>query len=236
MSENPTTIPADLFGDTPILCRGAPASWRGPLYHPVLVTEIRTFAGERTAYVLDGEKPQRVQWSELDLDLTQEIGQQRLCVVVSSGKRCTTCGGTGTIGTGWLRKPAPAWHLLPKALGGTLPDEYAAHTPALLSCHAARVAAGQPGLVVLFPYRVLPEGITRYRDDGGPLLSVCKEGTAEVGRGWWFKLAYADYGATAAGPENGEAGKLLADAAALAAGYALIDGETLRLPEVPDAR
>ena len=136
-----------------------------------------------------------------------------------SGFGCA-CHGNGA----WIRKPAPAWHLLPVALGGTLPNEYAEHSPALLACHAQRVAAGFPGLlgmlssVELYDHPPVRPRWDRRGNTG--LLTWC---VRDLG---WVVDGAGD------GPEIGEAGKSCADAAAIAAGYALLDADGLRLPPV----
>ena len=109
------------------------------------------------------------------LDLTRPEAAQRACVVLAAGMKCPTCGGSGVVtplggtlygpglghgqegclwcggssgnrGTGWRRKPVPAWHLLPKTLGGTLLTVHGHHSPALIAWHAASVARGGEGV------------------------------------------------------------------------------------------
>ncbi len=73
---NASTLPGDLVSPLagPLLHRGCHAVWAGLLWHPVLVTEVRTFAGEQTVYVLDGGAPQRTTFSEVEVDLSGGTG------------------------------------------------------------------------------------------------------------------------------------------------------------------
>lgn len=145
-----------------------------------------------------------------------------------------------------LRPPAPAWHLLPVKYGGQLPDSLAQHSAALLACHARRVAAGKGGIVdILHPWRE-----SRYRhppakeialhafrsvlgsEGGAAGCTVLNESSiAENGWSWAGPAQVVIESRWVRGPETGEAGKACADAAAIAAGYVLIDGDTLRVPE-----
>lgn len=133
------------------------------------------------------------------------------------------------VGLDGVRPPAPAWHLLPPGESATpLPPEWAPHAPALLACHVARVVAGLPGI-----RRVLPP----WERDGGASHRMATdtawacEVTAD---GWACSYGWSH------GPETGPAGMAAADAAALAAGCALMnaDGPVLPWPNLggPDAR
>lgn len=196
----------------------------------------------------DGPSVSAAPASALRLPLSYPEVQHRICVVLAAGERCDgECCGNGEIeggrgepprvdcpscaGTGWLRKPAPAWHLLPVALGGTLPNENAWAVPALLDAHARRVLAGKgPMCAVVRPWGQ-PGSHAVYMDRP----TVAGEGAVQYApysvpnrhwHGWSSGFAR--------GPETGEVGKAAADAAALAAGFALLDGDVLRV-EVPDA-
>lgn len=230
-----TTIPADLL---PGLLDG----WCGPVevYEP-------TWA--------DREQPSewRVKFApsqigligrmDMRLDLTRPEAAWRLCVVLAAGARCRSCDGMGAVACGpggsevpclcddgYLRKPAPAWHLLPVKYGGQLPDSLAQHSAALLGCHARRVAAGKETLGLLGNWRPadsMPERQFRPRwtPDGNNdnAYTICEP------RGWRYGFCKE-----CGGPETGDAGMALADEAALKAGWALVDVDLngpLRVPE-----
>ena len=144
------------------------------------------------------------------LPLTRPEARNRLCVVLAA-------------------RGSPAWHLLPVALGGQLPAEYAHHSAALLACFATRVAAGMGGIVDVLPsWRWISKYGRHWRR--GDTLDVRERDVLSEGwhAGWRCRRERC-----AAGPETGEAGKFAADAAALAAGFALLDeGGVLRLPPI----
>lgn len=112
----------------------------------------------------------------LRLNLERPEVRHRLCVILAAGIPCPGCqsheepgyldvgGGStelraGAAGAclqcnlnhdgktpGWLRVPAPAWHLLPEKEGGTLTPHYYDYAPELLVRHAQRVSAGLGGI------------------------------------------------------------------------------------------
>ena len=141
---NPTHIPADLFGaallegwtgpvDLSGLERGRPEEWIESASGP---------GGMANGYTQ----------SRLRLNLTRPEAAWRLCVVLAAGEReCLRrpVFGQRDADSPWVRQPAPAWHLLPRALGGALDDALARHSPAMLAYHATDVARGGPGLSML---------------------------------------------------------------------------------------
>lgn len=133
------------------------------------------------------------------------------------------------VGLDGVRPPAPAWHILPSGETATpLPPEWAPHAPALLACHVARVAAGLPGV-----RRALPP----WEQDGGAsyrMATYTKWACEVTADGWACSSGWSH------GPETGPAGMAAADAAALAAGFALMNagGPVLPWPDLggSDAR
>lgn len=237
-----TTIPADLFPDLLLVALGV--AWVGPV-------EIRD-----TPEPVEGREPIWLpgvnlapDWprQRLRLPLSRPECRAQLLRILATGLRCAACEGrvaklaagewvrvptvapcANCNGTGWLRKPASAYHLAPPEEGGALPAEHAAHAPALLAAHAMSVARGGPGIVGVLGRWQGHERLTRRAlcgDDAD--VFVCDRGW-EVRDGNDHLLAH--------GPETGPAGRALADAAARAHGYALLDGDTLTLPDAgPEA-
>lgn len=170
--------------------------------------------------------------------------RSQIARVMAAGERCSTCvGGEVDVGndvpskcgrcngTGYTRKPDPIWHLLPATESPTgLPPELAASSPGLIACSVARVAVGL-GVVrgVLLPWHERRTGAYRSTVDGpdpdspweARVLRTPLQGGRAVS---WQAVA-------GSGPEPGDAGKALADAAALAAGFALVNAAgTVVLP------
>ena len=207
MSDHPETIPATLL---PGLLDG----WCGPVD-----VHWRSWGRDRWAssacfggLVLTDTSGVLCSSSLADirLPLTRPEARNRLCVVLAA-------------------RGSPAWHLLPVAEGGSLPAEYAHHSAALLACFATRVAAGMGGIVDVLPsWRWISKYGRHWRR--GDTLDVRERDVLSEGwrAGWRCRRERC-----AAGPETGEAGKFAADAAALVAGYALLDDDVLRLPPSP---
>lgn len=246
-----TTLPADLFGPDALL-RG----WCGPVevdcanhgevppqrgWWPSALYGV-TATGARCADPADGA-PRTFALRYVRLDLTREEAQHRVAVVLAKGERCLYCDGSGLhpladakgqtcarcSGTGYLRRPAPAWHLLPRRLGGQLPDDLAAHAAVLLARHAEIVAAGGEGIKnILGAWQKDASGVwwrLSVLGLGGGYFCDAEEhrhNPALSGWGIYNRLLY--------GHETGEAGKAAADGVALADGYALLDGDGIRLP------
>jgi hypothetical protein len=157
---------------------------------------------------------------------------------------------------GHLRPPHPVRHLLPAQEMGDLPPEHPEWSPGLLACSAWRVSVGlNPVVGILGEYsrshgtrnRSVISGkgggwgfVLRVFDSARELADVRTQGGSfEDFPGWrcapgeidkpaplWWKSSF--------GPETGDAGKAAADAAALAAGFALANADgTLTLPWPP---
>ena len=204
MREHPTMIPAALFGDALL------SEYFGRIEDEMLGEGLilRRVLG-RCEFMVRNQRYPRVVVN-LRLPLTRPEARNRLCVVLAA-------------------RGSPAWHLLPVAEGGSLPAEYAHYSAALLACHATRVAAGMGGIVDVLPsWRWISKYGRHWRR--GDTLDVRERDVLSEGwhAGWRCRRERC-----AAGPETGEAGKFAADAAALVAGYALLDDDVLRLPPSP---
>ena len=231
MREHPTMIPAALFGDALL------SEYFGRIEDEMLGEGLilRRVLG-RCEFMVRNQRYPRVVVN-LRLPLTRPEARNRLCVILAAGKLCgcprdakwASPACPHCRGSEWVRKPAPAWHLLPVAEGGSLLDEHAKHSPVLLACHATRVAAGMGGIVDVLPSW---RWISKYGRHWlrGDTLDVRERDVLSEGwhAGWRCRRERC-----AAGPETGEAGKFAADAAALVAGYALLDDDVLRLPPSP---
>lgn len=174
------------------------------------------------------------------LDLTRSEALSQALLVLARGMRCSgfpgcsnniecpvsgwSCPGCvdcyhpmptvvcACAGTGYLRKPAPAYHLVTAEFGGQLPAGYAEHSAALVACHATRVAAGILG----------PQG---FRGVGG-IRSV----PAEIRRvnGAWVTDGFAFNTV-----DEAEQHRRQWCDSKLAAGFAMVETDgTLRLPGV----
>lgn len=168
--------------------------------------------------------------------------RHRVCVVMAAGLRCMcdngnvqTAAGTDECGAcygsgrvGYVRAPAPCWRFLPEHEGGQLPQRYAEHAPLLIAAHVAAVTTGRAAVCGLLG-EWDPEYDCRWSEVGQwRTRSV-------VGRverdfepcGWRF--GPPDETPRAQGPELGDEGCALGDAAALAWGFALLDNGILRV-------
>ena len=244
MTLHPTNVRADLFGDA--LLR----DWVGPVLdsgmggpQPRVVLRVYHSNVFLVGGPLSNGQPT---WDQsaierVSLDLTRPECRHRLCVVLAAGEKCPSSAHPAPSvpydgraycicrGTGYLRQPAPAWHLLPTTEGGTLDGSLAAHSPALLAAHAQMVAIGKGLLGVLGNWRPadsMPE--RQFRPRWAPGCNNDNAYTICEPRGWRYGFCYE-----VGGPETGDAGKAKADAAAIEAGYALLESDgTLRLPGV----
>lgn len=221
---NPTKVDVHLFGDALL------ADWFGPVF----------------VDPADGwPKPESRR-----LDLTRPEAAWRLCVVVAAGERCE-CPSRKAVyvvtdwkkhgpapncqacnGTGYLRKPAPAWHLLPVKFGGTFPDFYENDCPALLACHATSVAGGGMGIVdILSPWVEHDDcWIRKSVIHHGNGLYAKKQYSPTFVHGWQNGIIPGDGNLIwRSGDEVGEEAKAILDRDTLAAGYPLLG--PLRLPE-----
>lgn len=231
-----TSIPAALAGG---LERGAPVRWQTPPRYGIpghirdgaagVVTEALT-VGETDApwaYVDFGVGTvDRYPTIALHLDLTHPLARYLLARHLG---------------------PACRW-MLPAADLGELADEYAGHSAALLACSAWRVAAGMGPIVgVLGAWSVEGDGRPRRRsvapvvdrwfavvvdrlspmsDHDAPFWALVDNTV----RDRWGGLVHQSRG-----PETGAPGRAAADAAALAAGFALLGGDASLLLPWPDA-
>jgi hypothetical protein len=95
-----------------------------------------------------------------------------------TAKPCERCNGSG-----YLRRPAPAWHLVTPDEGGTLLVAHSQHSAALLAHHALDVARGGRGVVEVWerlPQRGADNAGARWRrvvpaDDGYRLHATAEE-------------------------------------------------------------
>ena len=181
-----------------------------------------------------GERPVR-------LPLTRPEVRQRIATVMGVGVRCPGCHGDGTDGraaiaaclachgTGYLRPPAPARHLLPASELGDLPDALAGESAGLLACHLAIVLNGGAGLrgvqSAWFPDSHLDDVWWRGRVGQGEPCNML------VGvDGWEVIRPGTNPIVIASGPETGPEGMAAADRAALLAGFALQSADGMLLP------
>ena len=187
---------------------------------------------------------------EWALDLREHLGRMQLSKTLGEGQLCPRCiQGTGELSrescargfgsslrciclcheSGYIRKPSFALHLLPVKEGGQLPDEFAHHSPFLLSHHARLVASGKPGIVKVLwewvPSRSFPGFRRSCLSHGAHAFVLETPDTSPPGTrcpwGWSFRHMN--------GPETGEEGKNVVDSRLLKAGYALIDVGTVRV-------
>lgn len=231
-------VPGDLFPDLLDVAPGVP--WIGPCSVRWLgghwLTGCTAFGRSMSGILtIDecgdtlGARPA----SELHLSLTRPEGRHQLARVLAAGRRCACPSCThedahvewdtnallcrecdeanGCVvcdGTGYTRKPAPVWWMLPESEGGKIPAVRSDWSPGLLACSAHRVKAGLEAVVGI-------AGVWRLFDDGR-WIRTSIEGTP---------LPYPYHFS------RDEAGKVVADADALALGWALTNPEgTLTLP------
>lgn len=249
-----TDVPGGLFAD---LLPG----WCGPVHYAGYDYVLTAHPGGDYCTVARMHTPidttMQVSVSRLSLPLDTVEGRHRLCCILAAGVRCPECssrgandrGGTGhhvCHGTGYLRPPAPAWHLLPVACGGSLPDALAGHSAGLLACSAWRMRAGMGPIVKVLPewtrHSGRAEDWARTGANDGRYLHVSAGGSMsgtswDTERTWvpwwrWRLSSFATHFVTVAeGQESSvEDAKRAADAAALQHGHALLDGPDIRLP------
>jgi hypothetical protein len=186
----------------------------------------------------------QVRIADLFLDLTHRSGRYALAVALAAGEKCPRAAdvpeehvsGSPTVcswcaGTGYLRPPADVFRWLPTGEGGQTRPEW---SPGLLACSAWRVARGLGSIVgVAGEWTISDDCSMRVSpdDEGWVVCYVGPNGNRPASGNWtpgW--TLYARGRVVACGPETGDLGRSLADRAALAAGYALADGDGLVLP------
>ena len=183
---------------------------------------------------------------ELSLDLRRPEVRDRLARVLADGVKCehdceqwpqranmsghewvvcSRCGAHTDKGEiGYLRKPAPVWHLLDAERAGILSPE---HVGIAIGWSVRSVAAGGEVL-----RGVLPEWRTQTHEDwstsmrGDPASDVL----VIVGTERWG--LYVNGPCVAGGPETGPEGRSCADRAALLAGFGYIEAGALVVPEI----
>lgn len=228
-----TTLPADTFPDLLFVAPGV--RWVGPVawanaYAPGGVQVGIALPNGHVGWVMsDGETVDSGErWDDVHLDPRRCEVRAHLARLLAVGLRCPSgCTGAapdagcphGCAGTGYLRKPAPCAHLMPRAELGTLPDDLARHAPFLLAHHARSVAAGGPGVtMIVSEWKHNPhDTLWTWRRNQVPLTRPGPQ--VSIGTYGW------SIGGPMGGTETGDAGKAAADAASLAAGYALVDGD-----------
>ena len=107
------------------------------------------------------------------------------------------------------------------------PDISPEDSAQLLAYSVARVRAGLPPVVGILPAPKLLYGV-HHRGafaavGGGPVCAWRENVSPDGGLGWWLRVPSDGYVPCARGPETGDAGRALAEKAALDAGYALRD-------------
>lgn len=134
----------------------------------------------------------------------------------------------------------PVWYLLDAERNGTLTPD---HIGACLGWSVLSVARG--GGVLrgvggewrgpVAQYDSIRKLIVPSRPNSFAFLTVSSEFPVQLGRRWALEIVVnREYVAT--GPELGPEGRACADRAALAAGYALRDGDALTMPDLPAVR
>jgi hypothetical protein len=150
---------------------------------------------------------------------------------------CPRCNGTG-----YLRQPAPAWHLRDTASGGTLTALVAAEAVAW-----SVVSVGRGGGVlrgVLDPWRNPKWSVNvwmRTRSEAphdAAKLVVDDRGNEDERPGWMMQPpGMFSRSEIPHGPETGPLGRAAADAASLTAGFGLLNPDgTLTLPATDEER
>jgi hypothetical protein len=124
--------------------------------------------------------------------------------------RCPACGGTG-----YEIPPTKTRHLLPQSELGDLPDALAGDAGELMGWHVALVLGGKGGVRGIVPEWYEDQG-SWYRDAvPGVEFLTCVDAN-----GWTFAKSFNEH---ITGPETGPEGMARADAAALSAGFALVN-------------
>src|SRR3989344_5907270 len=245
-----TDIPAGLFGEA--LLR----DWCGPL----LVVNLEGQLVRALAVDLEGGSvvvgyTENNHWNAFMLDpdpsatwfpLSRKECRHRLCVVLNGekwNKRDKMFGEVISEAEAlraieenripdqvYKRKPAPAWHILPKEEGGKLPSEYAHHAPVLLTRHARRVAIEKNGIIgLLGPWIPIDNGaIAR------PPIVLQRRREQDLEESRVIVYAWNTWRVGNNHTDSADAleeCKVAADAIALEAGYALLDeNDLLSLP------
>jgi len=149
------------------------------------------------------------------------------------GERCPGCAppltpsATGPCHyppcTGHRRRPHDIRYLLPRSLGGVLDDKLAGEG---LAVSVERVRAGFSVVRgVLAPWRNMPGDTLWTWTRKNTTSSIPLDFTAVVGSDGWHVSSIR-------GPETGDEGRDCADRAALAAGFAYLNGATVTWPEI----
>ena len=152
---------------------------------------------------------------------------------LSVGERCPGCAppltptATGPCHyppcTGHRRRPHDIRYLLPRSLGGVLDDKLAGEG---LAVSVERVRAGFSVVRgVLAPWRNMPGDTLWTWTRKNTTSSIPLDFTAVVGSDGWHVSSIR-------GPETGDEGRDCADRAALAAGFAYLNGATVTWPEI----
>lgn len=251
-------VPADLLAG--LLERAPRVGWEGPVLrihgddNPNCSEPVRGTHG----VVIDKWSPQRsvvdVYWpsirkcvarpvSDLGLPLDRIEALLQVARVLAAGQLCLASTGHVTSpsppnengcptcrGTGFVRLPAPVWHLMPRALGGLLSSGLDRFAGELICCSTWRVAAGLGPVV----------GVERALDPVNSRFT----GLHFAGASTWWTATEADrdhflwHGnrhvgwahGDASGPEVGQAALKILNAQALAEGYAVRHADHLDLP------
>jgi hypothetical protein len=231
MTPHPTTIPADLFGDALLRdwCGPAQAAHEPPVGRWLDAVVLHL---ESTRVILTnpihGDAPYQRLISEVRLPLARPECRANVLRVLARGERNTLGSCCDDPGHDWLRKPAPTYHLVTPDEGGTLPAEHAQRSAALLAHHAVDVARGGKGIVGVlggWVENAAPHLAGTWRRKSLTGSDAC----SEVWHREWF-LRASNIDCLAHGRhDSSDAGKAAADTAALARGFALLDGDVLRM-------
>ncbi len=187
--------------------------WCGPVLYYL------NFAWTQCAWGFVGAKPAHVR-----LDLHRPECIDRVIRVLAAGVRCERCRGSGCVAAfdgdalDCSHCEATGYSIAPADLAWTR-DLPAWQAGPILAASVLRVVAGEGHIQRLIPPWVHVPKYDEWTREG-------KCYTAP-GTGWWF---HPRMERIAGGPETGEAGKAAADAAALAAGYALDNGDRCLIP------
>lgn len=249
-------VPAALLPD-------AVAGWSGPVRYTGMDREVHegallasphlagtwAVASVRGPVFISGHVEMCVALDTISLPLARAEARHRVCVVMAAGVKCSICARDPALCSrcppesptrGYLRAPAPCWHLLPESEGGRLPDSCAAYSATLIAAHVGSVVDGGRGIQdLLGAWRKVSaadpdtgetwiRGRILNRGSGG--LWCCSRLQTWRFFGWQNSCVPDAAKFWLEGPETGEAGKRAADASALAAGFALLDGTAVHAP------
>jgi hypothetical protein len=237
----PVSMDWHIDGEAPFVAEG------------VVLSTHTALDGERVVWYCDDRRIGRDNRSPvfLRLDLRRPEVRSQIARVLASPV-CPRCGGTSKVETIYgcpdcsetgKRTPTPIWHLLPTTEGGTLAAEYAAHSAALIACSVARVAVGLGVVRGVLGAWAEWQGSTERRGrvirvwrGGLKRKSATSNGSAHVAWNRWYltdDACQTEERDHAAHPtENVWEAYACAriDAAALAAGFALLGANGIALP------